>query len=328
MGLAQAQRRMFESVRKPGSGKQAVSLSDEALRALACIVATDLAIDLDGLDHPNSFTFYSPEPEALVAAGGDPLELFESLVDLGPLDTDTYFTSLARLHKARLKYHKVIATQPTPTLDQVGPRGLLQYGLIRPNSLASLLLIRKWLYDIDNRAAQETGYLFEPILAGAVGGISVPAKDSPVLRNGDGSGRQIDCLLDKTAYELKLRVTIAASGQGRWGEELAFPEDCRLSGFQPVLVVFDGTRNAKLEELEARFINSGGEAYVGEDAWGHMESRAGATMGLFIEHYVRRPIMDIMEQAPEELPHAGVSLTPDSVTFRIGSDEYTWDRIE
>ena len=30
------------------------------------------------------------------------------------------------------------------------------------------------------------------------------------------------------AYEFKLRVTIAASGQGRWKEELDFPSDCNL----------------------------------------------------------------------------------------------------
>jgi hypothetical protein len=50
-------------------------------------------------------------------------------------------------------------------------------------------------------------------------------------------GRQIDCLdVDaKIAYEFKLRVTIAASGQGRFAEELSFPVECRAAGLTPVL---------------------------------------------------------------------------------------------
>ena len=34
-------------------------------------------------------------------------------------------------------------------------------------------------------------------------------------------------------------MTIAASGQGRWKEELDFPADCKASGYVPVLVVLD-----------------------------------------------------------------------------------------
>jgi len=50
-------------------------------------------------------------------------------------------------------------------------------------------------------------------------------------------------------YEFKIRVTIAASGQGRWAEELSFPEDARAAGFDPMLVVFDSTDNEKLAQL-------------------------------------------------------------------------------
>jgi len=41
---------------------------------------------------------------------------------------------------------------------------MLQYGQADPAALAVLLTWRKWIYDIDNRAAQETGYVFEPAL--------------------------------------------------------------------------------------------------------------------------------------------------------------------
>jgi hypothetical protein len=45
--------------------------------------------------------------------------------------------------------------------------------------------LAEWLYDIDNRSAQETGYLFEPILAAAIGGIPYEDMeyDKPVLQD-------------------------------------------------------------------------------------------------------------------------------------------------
>jgi len=148
----------------------------------------------------------------------------------------------------------------------------LQFGSLSPNAVGALLFWRKWLYDIDNRAAQETGYLFEPIIAFAIGGAPVSAKQSPIKREGKASkGRQVDCIRDRRAYEFKMRVTIAASGQGRWGEELQFPKECRLANFVPVLVVLDATANPKLAELSRVFIAEGGEVYAGDDAWTHLE---------------------------------------------------------
>ena len=92
---------------------------------------------------------------------------------------------LAALHKARLKYARILKTQAVPTIDQVGPRGLLQYGGMNPKVLAGFLLWRKWVFDIDNRAGQETGSLFEPIIAEAVGGVPASAARSPVKRRND-----------------------------------------------------------------------------------------------------------------------------------------------
>ena len=77
---------------------------------------------------------------------------------------------------------------------QVSPRALVEYGGLQPDALASWLTWRKWFYDLDNRAAQETGYLFEPILAAALGGEAKGAKNSPIKRTDDASkGRQVDC---------------------------------------------------------------------------------------------------------------------------------------
>ena len=45
--------------------------------------------------------------------------------------------------------------------------------------LASWLVWRKWIFDVDNRAAQETGYLFEPVLTSCLGGEAVGSKTRP-----------------------------------------------------------------------------------------------------------------------------------------------------
>lgn len=68
-------------------------------------------------------------------------------------------------------------------MEQIRPICLLEFGEIRPSALAAFLIWHKWLFDIDNRAAQETGYLFEPILAGAIGVVTVSARNSPVHRS-------------------------------------------------------------------------------------------------------------------------------------------------
>ena len=250
----------------------------------------------------------------------DPRSLFERLLKLDS-DADMYYACLATLHKARLKYETILETQPVPTLEQVGPRGLLQYGKLSPRALAGFLFWRKWFFDIDNRAGQETGYLFEPVIASAVGGIPVPASKSPVKRHREGGkGRQVDCLLSKKAYELKIRLTIAASGQGRWREQLDYPTDCRMSGYIPVLVVLDSTPNPKLTELADSFRREGGEVYTGNEAWEHLDSLAGPTMARFLDKYVRTPINQLLKDAPDTFPDLFAKMGANNITIAIGDE--------
>lgn len=240
-----------------------------------------------------------------------------------------YFACLSTVHKARLKYETILETQPIPTLEQVGPRGLLQYGKLGPAALTGLLFWRKWFFDIDNRAGQETGYLFEPVIASAVGGIPVPAKKSPITRHKNNKkSRQVDCLLGKKAYELKIRVTMAASGQGRWREELDFPIDCKESGYQPVLVVLDGTPNPKLSELEHAFLCQDGEVYTGIAAWNHLENLAGPTMSLFLDHYIRGPIDRLVKEIPPILPKFVSTMSDDSISITVGDETFRIVRRE
>ncbi|EHN8902922.1 hypothetical protein F6R80_000544 [Enterobacter asburiae] len=214
-------------------------------------------------------------------------------------DFVTYLKCLSEIHKRRKKYQKILSGQPLPKMVQVSPRSLIEYGTMNPQCLASWLTWRKFFYDIDNRAAQETGYLFEPILASALGGEQMSARNSAVRRTGDASkGRQVDCwkvMANGTqfAYEFKLRVTIAASGQGRFSEEIQFAVDACNSGAKPILLVLDPTMNPRLDDLQQAYIQNGGAAYLGDAAWQHLEEQAGEVMSQFIERYVRRPIEDI-----------------------------------
>lgn len=331
MGLTQAQRSMIAKVQAVGGSKQGVALDDEACAYLVGIIALNLGFrnkfraDLSKLP-----AFFGKQPlESLRLPGADFVAMFQSLVHLDP-DTETYFACLAALHKGRLKYERILQTQPVPTVDQIGPRVLLQYGCIDTRALTPFLMWRKWIYDIDNRAGQETGYVFEPIIAAAIGGVPVAASKSPVRRQTNkAKGRQIDCIRDQRAHEIKLRVTIAASGQGRWREELEFPVDCKASGYIPVLVVLDPTPNAKLDELRAKFVAERGEVHIGDAAWQYLHSLAGKTMTKFLELYVHVPLQAVLSAMPptaEEMPELNLIMQREKFTASLLGELLTVSR--
>jgi DNA (cytosine-5)-methyltransferase 1 len=247
-------------------------------------------------------------------------------------DFETLFDCITELHKRRRKFELILRKQPLPTMDQVGRKGLLEFGIVQSPALTSWLVWRKWLYDVDNRSAQETGYLFEPIMAAALGGVAYGARKSPIKRLADsGKGRQVDCLVDaegeRLAYEFKLRMTIAASGQGRWKEELEFPADAEASKFKPMLLVLDPTDSDKLTELVATFKRHGGDALVGSDAWNHIAERAGPTMTAFIERYVRAPITSIDGDANTVLD-MHLHLRGQDIEISVGDVRWTLKRAE
>lgn len=330
MALTQAQSAIFERARALGGGGQAVALTDDACRFLIGVIARDLEL-LDRFpEFPTEIpAFFGTYPLAsLTLAGPDVASLLERLLTLDP-NADTYFACLAALHKARLKYERILEVQPLPTIDQVGPRGLLQFGTMSAAALTGFLLWRKWMFDVDNRAGQETGYLFEPIIAAAIGGTPAPSRKSPVKRTRDaGKGRQVDCVRGNRAYEFKIRVTIAASGQGRWAEELEFPVDCRQSGFVPVLVVLDPTTNPKLVELARAFEENGGEVYIGARAWQHLESTAGPTLGRFLKRYVHAPMAGLLEElpAPGVMPELILNMTDDLLIVSVDGEQFSSKR--
>lgn len=299
-------------------------------RALMRIVADDLRIDLRSVETTDLDFFAANPPSSIDAVGQSVNDVFAELIQNGPQDVDTYFSCLASLFKARVKFETIQRKQPLPTLEQVGPRGLVQYGQTpSPRALTALLIWRKWFFDFDNRAAQETGYLFEPILAASIGGVPFSSAKSPIRRSSGSGGRQVDCVRDTMAYEFKLRVTIAASGQGRWAEEVSFPHESRQSGFTPILIVFDGTPNPKLAELVRAFETVGGHSFVGVDAWAHLEDAAGPTMREFLERYIRKPLDDLLSNGVDEraLPALRASIDGSgALTFAMGDEQWSVER--
>jgi len=304
-------KKLFSAARILGNGDDRVTLSENELFCLLTQCCRDLSIPPEATNLPDlSIPAPSPDYYRLPLAWFQDAQtncpsataLVESVAaGIGhEADFRLYFENLAALHKRRLKYQRILSSQPRPTMNQIGPRSLLEFGGVNDGLLASWLVWRKWIFDVDNRAAQETGYLFEPVLASCLGGEAVGSHHSPVKRineNGQptAEGRQIDCYdgVNQLAYEFKLRVTIAASGQGRFAEELSFPGEARAAGLTPVLIVLDPTPSPRLDELIAKFNAHQGKHYVGAAAWAHMDAKAGRTMAVFLERYIRPPLTEM-----------------------------------
>ncbi len=318
-------KKLFSAVRLLGNGDDRVTLTENELFCLLVQCCSDLSIAARVSNLP-ALSILAPSPDyyrlplawfqSLQAGCPSASALVESLALCIAHEPDfrLYFGNLATLHKRRLKYQRILSTQPRPTMNQIGPRSLLEFGGVNDSLLASWLIWRKWIFDVDNRAAQETGYLFEPVLASCLGGEAVGSRNSPVKRINErgeptDEARQIDCYdgVNQLAYEFKLRVTIAASGQGRFGEELSYPRECRAAGLTPVLVVLDPTPSPRLTELIAAFEANQGKHYVGPNAWAHMELKAGKTMAIFLERYIRPPLTEMAKH--EDVGPESIQLT-------------------
>jgi hypothetical protein len=326
-------KKLFSAARILGNGDDRVTLSENELLCLLTQCCRDLCVPPETSSLPD-LSVPAPSPDyyrvplawfqAPPAAGLSASDLVRSLAACITHEPDfrLYFENLATLHKRRLKYQRILSSQPRPTMNQVGPRSLLEFGAVNDGLLASWLVWRKWIFDVDNRAAQETGYLFEPVLASCLGGEAVSSRNSPVKRLNEsgqptGEGRRIDCYdgVSQLAYEFKLRVTIAASGQGRFAEELSFPREARAAGWTPVLMVLDPAPSPRLDELIAKFNAHQGKHYVGAEAWTHMDAQAGRTMAVFLERYIRPPLTEMAKQ--EEAGPETIQLTWTTNEIRV-----------
>lgn len=337
------QREFYKQFSEHGAGDAKVIISPQEVLVMLLITVSDLDIPFPNGIHKafeeisgKGFYYIShKDVENLPVISAD--ECFVIMEQCHVTDINNivylYLKNLCDLYRRRVKYHSILKTQSFPNAEQIVPRSLLEYGNCENQLLADWLEWRKWIFDIDNRSAQETGYIFEPILANCLDGESVSARNSPVKRIGeDGNpmseGRQIDCYIEKTkeVYELKMRVTIAASGQGRFREEMSFPYEAQKAGFTPILVVFDDNESALLTKLKNRYLECGGRYYIGEDAWNILRERAGKEMGIFVNKYIYPPISS-MEEYLHSIPHdVTLSRHNSKIIISNSNGQYVIDR--
>ena len=333
----------FAKIRVLGQGGDRVSLSSSEIAWLLYLTAKDLRLTHHHkslkrlkMDVPSLYDFEISQSlpiEWRALTTEDLLSELEQLIQKEP-DVRLYFSNLCEILKRRIKFQRILSSQPKPTMDQIGPRSLLEYGIVPKELLGTWLMWRKWIFDIDNRSGQETGYLFEPVLASCMGGTTVGSKNSPIKRINESGrqtaeGRQIDCLdVDaEIAYEFKLRVSIAASGQGRFTEELSFPVECKAAGLKPVLIVLDPTPSVRLAELQQAFESNNGEVHV-DDAWDFISAKAGKCMSIFIETYLR-PILLQMAAFDEKTPKAlTLSWGKENIILKAGNESFRINRKE
>lgn len=335
-------RNLYAKCKMHGSGDAQVVLSDQELYSLILLSIVDLGweindfeivnIELPGQEYYGIPLIWFSELSEQEISSSEVIRLLTSCKDKEE-DFMIYIENLSSVHRRRVKFRRILATQPMPTMDQIGPRVLLEFGTCNSTLLANWMTWRKWIYDIDNRAAQETGYVFEPILASCLGGESIGARNSPVKRlNESGqqtnNGRQVDCFLPdaNTAYEFKLRVTIAASGQGRFGEELSFPAECEAAGITPVLLVLDPTPSPRLDELSRKFLQCQGGVFIGDDAWTHMKERAGDVISVFIDKYIRPAIEQVEAIEMTTLQTVSLSWSTKEIIIRSDREDYKISR--
>lgn len=318
MSMSKQQKDFYKIFAQHGFGDALVRISPKDVILLIHIAYADIfqrteswfIPEYENLAHTN---FFELTPAAIEDLPNKTIEEAACILQsCGATDTKNiiylYLKNLSELYRRRFKFYSILKSQSFSVTEQIGLRCLLEFGNCENDLLFSWMCWRKWIYDVDNRSAQETGYLFEPILASCLGGESVSHRYSPVKRIDDNGhptaeGRQIDCYIEeeKEVYELKLRVTIAASGQGRFNEEMSFPREARCAGLTPILIVFDSTPSALLEKLKNKYVEEGGRYAIGEDAWEELIGRAGREMGKYIQKYIRFPLYQ-MEKRANVLP--------------------------
>lgn len=342
--MTKQQREFYKLFSEHGSGDAKVTISPQEVLVLLYIATSDLELSPpkctnSAYEKIANMGFYNISHKNIDRLPGITIdECFAYMEQCQITNINNiaflYMKNLCDLYRRRVKYYSILKTQSFPNAEQIVPRSLLEYGNCENQLLADWLEWRKWIFDIDNRSAQETGYVFEPILASCLGGESVSANNSPVKRidengNPTSNGRQIDCYISesKEVYELKMRVTIAASGQGRFNEEMSFPYEAQKAGLTPVLVVFDNNDSNLLTKLKNRYSECDGRYYIGEDAWNILKERAGKEMGIFINKYIYPPI-NSMEKHLQSNPH-NVTLSKQSSKIVVSSSKskYIIDRL-
>ncbi|MGH2517474.1 MAG: hypothetical protein ACRDHP_17630, partial [Ktedonobacterales bacterium] len=151
----QSTRALITSARTLGGGALSFQLTDDELLRLCAVIAVDLGLDSLVADFANpselangyygTALVWFKQPVGIVRFETRFIQLQDAIEDFA-----TYFKALCEVHKRRLKYQAILSYQAVPPLETIVPRSLLEFGLHSAETLASWLVWRKWLYDIDN----------------------------------------------------------------------------------------------------------------------------------------------------------------------------------
>ena len=322
--LTLAQSRLLSDCRALGQGgPQPVYLEDPALLRLIGVVERELA---DGQRIPALPELARPTSDYFDLG----LEWFETPLEEGDVvyvflsamqsiqGFDVTLACLCELHKRRVKFSRFRETQPLPDINDMASTILMEFGGTPPAEFASWLVWLQRNYYIENRANQVASHLFKTIMAMALGGETFEAGASPIRCAQDASrGRHVGCVVGRRAYAFMYHLTDATSEKGRFREELRFAEDCKASGYEPILLVLEGERCRKAEIMSETFLANGGEALIGREAWEHLAAEAGPTMSRFLDRFIRAP-MDTVVTAYESLPDLERANRIDHFDVRIG----------
>ena len=139
-------KRNLQGARRLTSGSLLVEVSWEAVGGLALRVGEDRGYDVQGefgpMEIPDFFAVIDAKDWENLGING-----CDAVTWLVAQDRHNavYLELLVRLFARRLKYGRILSTQAFATSDQVGPRMLLEHGLLDCGALSSLVVWRKWM---------------------------------------------------------------------------------------------------------------------------------------------------------------------------------------
>jgi hypothetical protein len=145
-------RNLYSKCKMHGNGEAQIVITDDELASLIAIAVSNLNWSLEELGIRKIVLPYYDYYKI-------PLNWFDENHNLG-VDPDTvinylkvcfskdndfalFIENLSALHRRRVKYKRILSSQPLPTMDQIGPRVLLEYGGCNITLLANWMLWRK-----------------------------------------------------------------------------------------------------------------------------------------------------------------------------------------
>lgn len=122
MSLSQSQRSLIEKARHIGKSDSAVPLDDGSLSYILARIIHDLALHDQYPEVPREISpFFETWPVSSLNLKGLDFDLIAERLFTSIPDTDTYFSCLTSLLKARLKFERIFTTAIFPNNGSGGP---------------------------------------------------------------------------------------------------------------------------------------------------------------------------------------------------------------